>query len=304
MVPLKQRAREFLNLINMNSTDQTLIWNHVHDLETTNDNGSTVPQIVKEHWKKWSLQNHPDKGGTTENFQSANSKYDAFKKWFELALRGEEKTNEAKERATEMAELKEKWDTAQKNTEALLKESKYEEAMTAMEVARGAFQQLHKVNGAVGRSKLEKEFDEFEKKFNKSKNELASSNLRSGAATTPPYSFSHNVVEELTKNIRSLEQNLSEKTKTTNTTNLAFKQKNEALQSEVTTLKATNLTLEERNRDLEARNHQLELLVQGLKMADSNTKQDNQVLEARVKHSETLCNALELKISAARDCLT
>merc|ERR1711966_333098 len=281
MVPLKQRAREFLNLINMNSTDQTLIWNHVHDLETTNDNGSTVPQIVKEHWKKWSLQNHPDKGGTTENFQSANSKYDAFKKWFELALRGEQKT-----------------------TEALLKESKYEEAMTAMEVARGAFQQLHKVNGAVGRSKLEKEFDEFEKKFNKSKNELASSNLRSGAATTPPYSFSHNVVEELTKNIRSLEQNLSEKTKTTNTTNLAFKQKNEALQSEVTTLKATNLTLEERNRDLEARNHQLELLVQGLRMADSNTKQDNQVLEARVKHSETLCNALELKISAARDCLT
>lgn len=76
-------AIAFLGKIRMETTTaEALLAGLVDKVETSTDDSRKVPTQVKKQWQRWNLDEHPDKGGSTEVYNTRKEEYTSFKETF------------------------------------------------------------------------------------------------------------------------------------------------------------------------------------------------------------------------------
>jgi len=96
-----------------------------------------VPKALKKNWHKWCLGGHPDKGGDSDAFIAMETRYNAFKDWFQAQR--DAPASRAKERSQQRGQAKEDGDKALAGGRKALEGKQYEEAKVFAEEAIKAY---------------------------------------------------------------------------------------------------------------------------------------------------------------------
>ena len=98
-----------------------------------------VPKVIKKNWQKWCLRgNHPDKGGDNDAFIAMETRYSAFKDWFQVQR--DAPASRAKERSKQRGQAKEDGDKALGGGRKALEDKQYEDAKVFAEEAIKAYE--------------------------------------------------------------------------------------------------------------------------------------------------------------------
>jgi hypothetical protein len=98
-----------------------------------------VPKVIKKNWQKWCLRgNHPDKGGDNDAFIAMETRYSAFKDWFQAQR--DAPASRAKERSQQRGKAKEDGDKALGGGRKALEDKQYEDAKVFAEEAIKAYE--------------------------------------------------------------------------------------------------------------------------------------------------------------------
>ena len=124
------------------------------------DGGAQVPAVIKAKWQRWCIKAHPDKGGDHETFAAMNQKYEHFKVWFKAHLEDVSGSREAKERTNELSRQGERAENARKLVEEALANSRYDDAIASVKVARAELQTYVKNKKPTGPTKARCEEEE------------------------------------------------------------------------------------------------------------------------------------------------
>ena len=124
------------------------------------DGGAQVPAVIKAKWQRWCIKAHPDKGGDHETFTAMNQKYEHFKVWFKAHLEDVSGSREAKERTNELSRQGERAENARKLAEDALANSRYDDAIASVKVARAELQIYVKNKKPTGPTKARCEEEE------------------------------------------------------------------------------------------------------------------------------------------------
>ena len=98
-----------------------------------------VPKAIKKNWQQWCLRgNHPDKGGDNDAFIAMETRYSAFKDWFQAQR--DAPANRAKERSQQRGQAKQDGDKALGGGWKALEGKQYEAAKAFAEEAIKAYE--------------------------------------------------------------------------------------------------------------------------------------------------------------------
>jgi hypothetical protein len=97
-----------------------------------------VPKAIKKNWQKWCLRGHPDKGGDTDAFIAMETRYCAFKDWFQAQR--DAPANRAKDRSQLKAQAKQDGDKELEGARKALEDKQYEDAKVFAEEAIKAYE--------------------------------------------------------------------------------------------------------------------------------------------------------------------
>jgi len=98
-----------------------------------------VPKAIKKNWQKWCLRgNHPDKGGDNDAFIAMETRYSAFKDWFQAQR--DAPASRANDRVQQKLKAKQDGDKALEGGRKALEGKQYEDAKVFAEEANKAYE--------------------------------------------------------------------------------------------------------------------------------------------------------------------
>ena len=143
-------------------TDEDLDSLLARGVESSDDDGMSVPTLVKKAWQKWCIRGHPDKGGDHFDFTAVKQQYtdfkSAFNDWlqapptqtFKVWCREMDDMRGAQERAAKKSDIRKKGERCLKGARETMEEGRYEDAKRE---ARLALQHFQDYKTAQGRAK-------------------------------------------------------------------------------------------------------------------------------------------------------
>ena len=111
----------------------------VRGVATSDDGGEQVPAAIKAKWQRWCVRGHPDKGGNHGAFTAMGQEYSVFKAWFKSHLADVSGSREAMELCEQLGQQKKRAGEAKAAAETALAETRFEDAIDSVSVARAEF---------------------------------------------------------------------------------------------------------------------------------------------------------------------